>query len=70
MTGRRHASVIRLIPEREEEYRRLHAEVWPTVRDRLKQSNISNYSICLRDGYLRLFRVQRHGLCSRHGRDG
>jgi len=52
MTARRYASVIRLKPEREEEYRQLHAGVWPTVQRRLTESNIGNYSIFLRDGYL------------------
>ncbi len=52
MTARRYASVIRLRPEREEEYRHLHADVWPAVQDRLTESNIGNYSIFLRDGYL------------------
>jgi L-rhamnose mutarotase len=44
--------VIRLRPEREAEYRDLHAHVWPTVKHRLSASNIGNYSIFLRDGYL------------------
>jgi len=46
------ASVIRLRPEREEEYRALHAAVWPEVLDRLRRSNVHNYSIFLRDGLL------------------
>ena len=48
----RHASVIRLRPEREAEYRRLHAEVWPAVLRQIRASNIRNYSIFLRDGVL------------------
>jgi L-rhamnose mutarotase len=54
VTGRveRHASVIRLRPEREAEYRALHAEVWPRVLDRIADSGIRNYSIFLRDGLL------------------
>ena len=31
------------------EYRRLHAAVWPDVLARLKASNITNYSIFLRE---------------------
>jgi L-rhamnose mutarotase len=48
----RHAAVIKLHPEREGEYRRLHAEVWSEVLAVLKQAQVSNYSIFLRDGYL------------------
>jgi L-rhamnose mutarotase len=48
----RRGSVIRLRPEKEAEYRRLHAEVWPAVLDHIRRSNIRNYSIFLRDGVL------------------
>lgn len=37
--------VIRLAPEAIEEYERLHAEVWPSVLDRITRSGIRNYSI-------------------------
>ncbi|AZV77051.1 L-rhamnose mutarotase [Parasedimentitalea marina] len=40
--------VIGLHPETLTEYRRLHAAVWPQVLDRLRRSNITNYSIFLR----------------------
>jgi L-rhamnose mutarotase len=46
------AAVIRLRPEREAEYRELHAAVWPGVLAALKGAHISNYSIFLRDGLL------------------
>lgn len=49
---KRIATVIRLRPEKEDEYRRLHADVWPAVLDRLTRSNVRNYSIFLRDGVL------------------
>jgi len=49
---KRVATVIRLRPEKEDEYRRLHADAWPGVLDRLTRSNIRNYSIFLRDGLL------------------
>jgi L-rhamnose mutarotase len=39
------ASVIRVRPEKLEEYKRLHAQPWPAVLDRLRASNIGNYSI-------------------------
>jgi len=49
---RRVASVIRLRPEKEAEYRALHAAAWPGVLATLKAANVSNYSIFLRDGFL------------------
>jgi L-rhamnose mutarotase len=49
---RRYASVIRLRPEMEEEYRRLHAEPWPGVLAALTRAHVSNYSIFVRDGLL------------------
>ncbi len=44
---RRFGSVIGLRPEKEQYYRDLHADVWPSVIDRLRKSNIRNYSIHL-----------------------
>ncbi len=41
--------VIGIAPENIAEYKQLHANVWPEVLARLKQSNISNYSIFLRE---------------------
>lgn len=38
-------SVIALRPEREQEYRALHAEVWPEVLDALKRAHVRNYNI-------------------------
>jgi L-rhamnose mutarotase len=40
-----HASVIELLPEREQEYRELHADVWPEVVARIRASNIRDYRI-------------------------
>ena len=45
MPVKRFSSIIGLKPEKEEYYRELHANVWEGVLDRLKKSNISNYSI-------------------------
>ena len=42
---RRLASVIGISPQNVEEYERLHADVWPAVLERLRQSNVTNYSI-------------------------
>jgi L-rhamnose mutarotase len=44
---RRFGSVIGLNPEKEQYYRDVHANVWPSVIDRLRKSNIRNYSIHL-----------------------
>ena len=41
----RFGSVIELIPELEQQYRELHANVWSPILKRLSQSNIQNYSI-------------------------
>jgi L-rhamnose mutarotase len=49
---RRVASVIRLRPEKEAEYRALHAQVWPGVLGALRAAHVTNYSIFLRDGLL------------------
>ncbi|WP_354529868.1 L-rhamnose mutarotase [Nakamurella sp. UYEF19] len=48
----RFASVIRLRPEKEAEYRELHAAVWPGVLAGLGRAKVGNYSIFLRDGLL------------------
>jgi L-rhamnose mutarotase len=48
----RYGSVIRLRPEREEEYRRLHAAAWPGVLAMIRECHIRNYSIFLKDGWL------------------
>jgi L-rhamnose mutarotase len=42
---KRIASVINVAPEGIEEYERLHADVWPGVLERLRRSNVTNYSI-------------------------
>ena len=44
---KRFMSVIGLKPEKELYYRELHADVWPSILDRLRKSNVSNYSIHL-----------------------
>ncbi|PHV70822.1 L-rhamnose 1-epimerase [Sporanaerobium hydrogeniformans] len=49
---KRYGSVIKVVPNKLEEYKRLHAAVWPEVLDRIYKCNIRNYSIYYRDGYL------------------
>jgi L-rhamnose mutarotase len=46
------AGVVRLRPEHEVEYRRLHANVWPSVLATLRRVGVRNYSIFLCDGLL------------------
>ncbi|MDR1342520.1 MAG: L-rhamnose mutarotase [Prevotellaceae bacterium] len=48
----RYGSVIRVCPEKLEEYRKLHAEVWPGVLKMIYECNLRNYSIYYRDGLL------------------
>lgn len=45
MPVRQFGSVIGLNPEKEQYYRELHANVWPTITARIRKSNIRNYSI-------------------------
>lgn len=44
--------VIKVKPEKLDEYKDLHANPWPEVNARLKECNIQNYSIYYRDGLL------------------
>jgi L-rhamnose mutarotase len=48
----RKAWIIKVKPEKLEEYKRLHANVWPGVLKKLEEVNIRNYSIFYRDGLL------------------
>ena len=49
---KRYGSVIKVVPEKLEEYKRLHAAVWPGVLEMIQKCNIHNYSIYYKDGYL------------------
>ena len=44
--------VIKVKPEKLDEYKNLHANPWPEVNRMLKECNIQNYSIYYRDGLL------------------
>lgn len=48
----RYGTLIRLRPERREEYLRLHAAVWPAVERTLREANIRNFTIFLHDDLL------------------
>ena len=53
----RFGSVIELRPEKKDYYMKLHANTWPSVLKRIRESNIRNYSIYLAklEGTLYLF---------------
>jgi len=49
---KRYGMVIGIKPEKIEEYKKLHANVWPGVLEMIKKCNLDNYSIYLKDNYL------------------
>lgn len=54
----RYGNVIGLREEKIEEYKKLHASVWPDVAKKIRECNISNYSIYMKkldDGSYYLF---------------
>ena len=48
----RFGMVVKVRPEKLEEYKQLHADVWPDVLRIISDGNIRNYSIYHKDGYL------------------
>ncbi|MFA6470995.1 MAG: L-rhamnose mutarotase [Candidatus Latescibacterota bacterium] len=49
---KRFGSVLKIKPGCLEEYKRLHAAVWPSVLKKIEECNIRNYSIYQKDGYM------------------
>ena len=49
---KRYGSVIKVAPAKLDEYKQLHAAVWPGVLEMIRKCNIHNYSIYYKDGYL------------------
>jgi L-rhamnose mutarotase len=49
---KRYGMVLKVRPEKLEEYKKYHADVWPEVLDMIRKSNIRNYSIYHKDGLL------------------
>ena len=49
---KRYGMVIKVRPEKLDEYKRLHAAVWPGVLKMITECNIRNYSIYHKDGFL------------------
>jgi len=52
MTVQHYGMVMKVKPEKLEEYKRLHADVWPEVLAMIEKCNIRNYSIFHKDGWL------------------
>jgi L-rhamnose mutarotase len=50
---------MKLHPGKEEEYKRRHDALWPELKDLLKQTGISEYSIFLDEGTNSLFGVMQ-----------
>ena len=49
---KRYGMVIKIKPEKLEEYKKLHADIWPGVLNIIRKCNIRNYSIYHKDNYL------------------
>lgn len=49
---KRYGSVIQINGEKLEVYKQLHVAVWPAVLKQIEKSNIRNYSIFYKDGWL------------------
>jgi Uncharacterized conserved protein len=49
---KRYGQVIGVKPEKLEEYKKLHAAVWPDVLKMITECNIRNYSIYYKNGQL------------------
>lgn len=49
---KRYGSVIKINPEKIDIYKKLHANPWPEINAMIKECNIQNYSIYLKDEYL------------------
>jgi L-rhamnose mutarotase len=49
---KRFGQLIRIKPDKFEEYKAYHVNVWPEVLDIIQKCNIRNYSIFHKDGYL------------------
>jgi L-rhamnose mutarotase len=48
----RYGMVIHVKPDKLEEYKRLHAAVWPEVLQMIRECHIRNYSIYYKDSFL------------------
>lgn len=48
----RYAQIIKLKPNKIDEYKKLHAAIWSEVKKMITECNIRNYSIYLKDEFL------------------
>lgn len=48
----RYGMVIKVRPEKYEEYKKLHAAAWPGILAKIRECNIRNYSIYFKDNWL------------------
>jgi len=49
---KRYGMAVKIKPENLDEYKRLHADVWPDVLKMIGECNIRNYSIYHKDGMM------------------
>ena len=49
---KRFGEVLKVKPEKFEEYKKLHNEIWPSIVQKQKEANMQNFTIFYRDGYL------------------
>ena len=58
---KQHCFLLRVRPERIDEYRRRHAQVWPEMLDALRRAGWRNYSLFLHDDGLLVGYVETEG---------
>ena len=51
MQIQRYGSIIKVKPEKLEQYKNLHADDWPGVLEMISKCHIVNYSIYFKDGF-------------------
>ena len=49
---KRFGEVIKVKPEKFEEYKKLHDNIWPGIVEKIHKANMTNFTIFYRDGYL------------------
>ncbi|MFP4385542.1 MAG: L-rhamnose mutarotase [Spirochaetia bacterium] len=49
---KRHGQVLKIKPEKIDEYKKYHREIWPEIAEKIRECNIRNYSIFLKDDFL------------------
>ena len=49
---KRYGQVLKIRPEKIDEYKKYHREIWPEIAEKIRECNIRNYSIFLKDDFL------------------